>query len=59
MPQNMKKAKISMRWLSHGLQSLPVQVFDAPLLNRGGAISCAIVAPSFPDAAERPWAVER
>ena len=56
IPQSMKRANISITWLSHGEVFVFVTV---PLVLRGPNTVCATMAPTFPAAAERPWEVER
>jgi hypothetical protein len=54
IPQNIKNAKISITWLSQGLELVGV---TSPRVLNGPIKTCAIIAPTFPAAAEIPWLV--
>ncbi len=58
IPKNMKAAKICMTWLSHGDAAVPVAPGFAPRVRRGPKIVCAMMAPTLPEAAERPCEVD-
>lgn len=55
IPSNMKRAKISRTWLSQG----EVLVLVAPRVRRGAMAAWAMMEPTFPEAAEIPWQVDR
>lgn len=59
VPQSMQHAKISIKWSSHGWHAEPLQSAVAPFVSSGCAMIWAIVAPSFPLAALKPWHVLR
>jgi len=55
----MKRANICMMWLTHGFAAFPVAPLAAPRVRSGPNTHCAIIAPTFPDAAENPCEDER
>jgi hypothetical protein len=58
-PSNMKAANISRTCGSHGVMSGPFASGSAPLAASGPMITCAMMAPNFPDAALIPCDVLR
>jgi len=56
IPHSMNSANICMTWLSQGEAFEPG---GAPLVRRGPKTTWAMMAPTLPEAAERPCEVER
>lgn len=54
IPKNINSAKISITCGNHGLASLPVAPGFAPRTRRGAIAAWAMMAPIFPEAAEKP-----